>query len=124
MTRPRPPASYRFLAALIVHAVMAALMLLPMAGTPTLSGGFPHLDKVVHGAIWLVLALVTGYAIRARTLRGWARVIVLLVLEGVVVESLQGLTPHRSADPWDAVADALGAVLGAFVGWFRSRNRG
>jgi VanZ family protein len=92
---------------------MAVLMFVPM---PT-SGGppaLPHLDKLVHAVVWAMLAVCTWRLRPAHwTHLRWCIVLVaLLGLEGVLVELLQGLSPSRSADAFDALADFAGATIG------------
>lgn len=82
----------------------------------------PHFDKVVHFNLYLILAVLTWYgwtrqdkfpALRANT---FAKVILLLALYGMTIEVLQGtLTPDRSFDLWDELANSCGAVVGSFA---------
>ncbi len=103
----------RLWVALFAQALMGMLMFVPMpasAGPPSL----PHLDKLVHAAVWAMLAVCTWRLGPSRWSRArWCVILVLLLaLEGVLVELLQGLSPTRSADPLDALADWVGAVIG------------
>ncbi len=84
---------------------IACLMPLGLAGDDQLH----LLDKLAHllmfaaGGFWLGLrlpALATGIA---------------LVALGVLIEWLQSLTPYRSAEFLDWVADVLGAGLGLWL---------
>ena len=70
-----------------------------------------HSDKIVH---------LSGYA---ALMFWWAQVVVrqrwklavAVVLFGVAIELLQGLTPNRQPDVLDALANTGGVLLGWFV---------
>jgi hypothetical protein len=69
------------------------------------------LDKVVHA---LVFGLVAWAGVRAGVPTGW--LVGLLVSNAVLSEVVQErLLAHRSGDPWDAVADVVGTVIGVFL---------
>ena len=80
---------------------------------PALEGGESHVDKLAH---------LLGYAL---LMFWWAQLVVhqrwklaaAVMLFGVAIELLQGLTPERQADPLDALANAAGALLG----WLAAR---
>lgn len=72
-----------------------------------------HADKIVH---------LTGYAL---LMFWWAQVIthqrwklaVAVVLFGLAIEGLQGLTPNRMPDLLDALANSAGVL----IGWLAAR---
>lgn len=67
----------------------------------------PHLDKVVHVALF---ALTTWALLRV--LPAWATFALMVVQIGLS-EGIQGaFLPGRSADPLDAAADLVGIALG------------
>jgi len=112
-----------------VYAVAALFMFMPM---PKGGGGpsVPHLDKVVHMVVWSVVSIGTWPVVRllssTRRLSMGRRFVVVVVVAtvfGVSVELIQGLSSHRSADPWDALADLVGAILGALFCVWRERSR-
>lgn len=116
MSRPSRP----LWVATLAYAAVLALMLVPMphgSGEPAI----PHLDKLVHFGLWFLLALATRPLFAARGRPGLAWTVLVPALFGVAVELIQGLTPARSADPFDALADLLGALAGtlAFELWRR-----
>lgn len=77
------------------------------SGVP--GGEIPGLDKVAHA---LIFALPTYALIRA--FGRVAPVAAAMVAQALVSEFLQGaLLPHRSGDPLDVAADAVGLGLGA-----------
>jgi hypothetical protein len=76
-------------------------------------GGIPYADKVVHIAIFAIVA-VAGL---------WARVPVtwlvsLLVVDAVSSELVQHwLLANRTGDPADVAADLVGVAVGLLVGF-------
>ena len=80
---------------------------------PTLDDGSGHIDKLVH---------MTGYAV---LMFWWAQIViqqrwklaVAVVLFGIAIEGLQGLTPERQPDLLDALANSGGVLLG----WLAAR---
>lgn len=97
--------------------VVAALVL--SLGPATPQGPGHHADKLVHFA---------GYAM---LMYWWAqlyirfpqrvRVGAALILLGIVIEWLQGLTPTRDPDAWDVLANTTGIMLGGWIA-YRSAN--
>jgi len=86
-----------------------ALSLMP----PALDVSSGHSDKIVH---------LAGYAL---LMFWWAQLVMrqrwklaaAVVLFGVLIEGLQGLTPNRLPDVLDALANSGGVLLG----WFAAR---
>ena len=67
-------------------------------------------DKVQH---FLAYGLLAASAVQLFADRHWRRVGLGLVLLGVALEFAQGaLTDNRQADPWDALANTVGVLLG------------
>ena len=90
--------------ALVLLLLGQVYLLYVVAGTG--SPPFPHADKVGHMALFAVPALVAA-VLRSR----WA--VGLIAVHAVVAEPLQGLfTTTRVTDPWDAVANVSGLLLG------------
>ena len=108
MDEPTPDLTRRRL--LLGGAVLlqCAVLYWPRAvGNP---GDLP-LDKLVHAAIF---GLVAWAGIRAGVPVG--RLVGLLLAQAILSEVIQDrLLPHRSGDPWDAVADTVGTFVGVFV---------
>jgi hypothetical protein len=110
--------SRRALQGLLGLAVVVQLVVLysPEGGGPPL---FPGFDKVVHVLVFLVpvaLALLAG-------LPRWL-VVAVFGAQALLSEVVQGaLLPHRSGDPWDAVADLTGVALGVVVAHAYQRSR-
>lgn len=82
-------------------------------------GGIPHLDKLVHAGIFGAVALTAaavGLPLR------W--VVPVLLVHAGLSEVVQGtLLPHRDGDWHDALADAVGTLLGAALALRRRPGR-
>jgi VanZ family protein len=84
--------------------LVAALSLAPAATLPSTSIG----DKMEHVIAYAVLGLLGA----ASSARGATRVILGLSAFGIAIELLQMLSPGRSPDLLDVLADIAGAGLG------------
>jgi VanZ family protein len=97
--------------------VIFGLSSIPGTALPELPAA--QADKVVHGVVYLVLGLLCGRALRATTRLGAGHRValagLLATVYGVTDELHQLLTPRRSCDWHDVVADAVGGLLGAAV---------
>ena len=82
-------------------------------GPPALDEGSSHADKLVHFAGYAVLMFWWAQLVVERR---W-KLAVTVMLFGVAVEVLQGLTPARQPDPLDALANSSGVLLG----WLAAR---
>ena len=92
-------------------AVLAQLVVLYAPGTATDSFVLPHVDKVVHAAVFAAV-VVAG---RRMGLPLWPLAAVSVV-QAVLSEAIQDtLVPARSGDPVDIVADLAGITLGVLV---------
>lgn len=84
-------------------------------------------DKVAHFSAFALLAFLVTRALDLSTVRLQRAAIlgaVLATLYGATDELHQMFTPLRSPDPFDLVADALGAASGASLwAWLRARRR-
>jgi VanZ family protein len=86
-------------------ALVGALSLAPAAALPPVSIN----DKVEHVIAYAALGLLGG----ASSERGILRTILGLAAFGVLLECLQAFSPGRLPDPVDALADIIGACIGA-----------
>ena len=100
-------------------AVAFALLLLVVSLLPAPEAGRPipvllgvALDKWVHAGSYAVLAWLLARARGSRTLAAVVPVVALAACYGGGIELLQGLTPSRSLSGADAMANAIGAVVG------------
>lgn len=97
-------------------AIIFAACLIPGRDVPSLSI-FQH-DKLIHFAIFALLAFLFLLLFKKPVLKkeGWI-VFLSCTACGYLVELLQGsgITAGRSFDHYDALADAVGAVLGILV---------
>ncbi|KQZ91249.1 hypothetical protein ASD62_17290 [Phycicoccus sp. Root563] len=104
------------MAALVVVAVHLAALYWPRVD---IVGPVTWTDKVVHV---LLFGVPTVLVLRAWP-RRWA-LVGLLALHAPVSELVQHfLLPNRSGDPWDAVADLGGVVLGVTLAVVGRRRR-
>ncbi|HEY0663931.1 MAG TPA: VanZ family protein [Thiobacillaceae bacterium] len=92
---------------------IGAAITLAVSLTPPLLNEAGHTDKLVH---------LSGYAV---LMFWWAQVVTrqrwklasAIILLGVAIELLQGLTPSRQPDPLDALANSAGVA----IGWLAAR---
>lgn len=81
-------------------------------------------DKLVHAGIYALLAALWRLGLAAQDRMGsWS--FAAATLFGALDEVHQGGVPGRSSDPWDLLADAVGAAL-AVLAWqavARQRSR-
>jgi VanZ family protein len=85
-------------------------------------------DKSGHSIGYAMLAGLLLRALAGGRLEGvtWKRgiaAIVLATLYGVTDEFHQLFVPGRSADPYDVLADGVGATIGTAIGWLLSVAR-
>ena len=78
-----------------------------------------QVDKVVHIGVFAVQAMLLYAALHKQYGHSWSRskrtwtTLALCILYGISLEVMQGsFIEGRSADPLDAVADGLGALVG------------
>ena len=97
--------------------VVAALVF--SLGPATPDGTHNHADKLAHLVGYA--ALMYWWAQLYVTLPQRVRVGAALILLGIVIEWLQGLTPTREPDAWDVLANTTGILLGGWIA-YRSAN--
>ena len=127
LTVPVLPRSLRLAGAVVVALVIlfASIVDPPSTGTPPPILGIPQ-DKWVHALAYAGLATTLVYAglspgdRPARRLLAGA--LVLTVVYGAGIEVVQAFLPARSFDLLDALANALGAVVGTLP-WVRVRGQ-
>ena len=89
----------------VVVTLMVSLM------PPALEVGSGHTDKIVHLAGYAVLMFWWAQLV---TRQRW-KLALAIVLFGLAIEGLQGLTPDRLPDLLDALANSGGVLLGWLV---------
>ena len=97
----------------LLPAALAVLLQLVVVYAPSAGGGtmFPNADKLVHVTVF---ALPVLFGLLARL--PLVPVVAVMAAHAPVSEVAQAaLLPHRSGDPWDAVADLTGVALGVLV---------
>ena len=93
------------------------------------AAGIPNFDKLVHFGLYAGEGFLFYRAVRWPGRAGFslARVLVIvgaMAVFGTVDEVHQTWIPGRSCDPADAVADSVGAGVGALVASAASRRIG
>jgi VanZ family protein len=112
LTHPKLWYSLAFAALLIVG--IASLVPAPGIGSS---------DKLLHFITYFVLS--AGFTILNQQARTLSRVAAGLILYGVLLEILQGLTSYRMMDVMDMLTNGLGVLTGLLVWltpvpvWFR-----
>jgi VanZ family protein len=108
-------------------ALIATLALAPLVqtqGAP--GGGIPHLDKVVHVAVYGLLALLILRSLPRREQRAMNLAIALAAVTtlGILDELHQLTSPDRVSDWLDLVADIVGGTIALlayrWLPWFRT----
>jgi hypothetical protein len=105
-----------FWAAYVLALIVGSLVPVAMSGAPEQS------DKVVHFLAYALMAFFWPTSWR----RSWLSAFCLAGALGLLLEFAQGALPMgRFFDPWDAVANAVGAGVGAGAAfaWSRSARR-
>jgi VanZ family protein len=89
-------------------------VVLSLGPPPPIPTEVPDGDKIGHT---LAYAVLSAWAVMIFRTRGaWLRSAAALMALGIAIEFAQGaLTVNRTADPYDALADALGILLGLGV---------
>ncbi len=108
----------------------ASLSTFPDDGTPNID--IPNFDKVVHFCFYFGAAVLGTLFIRESFLGEFplARTLIFVTLGaiifGILIEVLQhSFTLDRQGDPFDALANSCGAILGALaMKWLFSRPKG
>lgn len=95
---------------------MAFLSLIPLPSPAAASWG--SLDKIVHLCEYLLFAWCLVRALRASgasDVTAAPSAFLIATLWGLALEGLQAWLPYREAEGWDAVANAIGAGIGAIA---------
>lgn len=131
MNRPRVSVLARPLRLAVAGGVALAILVAsvvdpPGAGSPAAQpvAGIP-LDKWLHALAYAGLATTLAYASvpeRGRRLRVLVGVVLLAAGYGLGIELVQATLPYRSFDLLDALANTVGATVGALP-WFGVRGK-
>ena len=80
-------------------------------------------DKLVHGVEYGLLGILLYRALQhtSHTIGRMSLAIICAVGFGISDEIHQWFVPHRHADMWDVLADAVGAIVFIFVWVFLSK---
>lgn len=110
----------RLVSALLALGWMALIFYLSGIPNAKLPQGPDGTDKLIHMAVYGLLALFYLGAMKPasdgrHSLRQTVLAAMLATLYGATDEWHQSFVPTRSADVWDLVADAVGAVIAVTV---------
>jgi VanZ family protein len=120
MTDTNPDLKYRFFWLLVGYAIVALVVYLSLTSKPIdLYMGFKNQDKLYHATAYFTLMFWFSQIYHRNVQR--AQLIVAFVFLGILLEFLQGLTPHRDPDIADAMANTAGVLLGYVVTRWRLR---
>jgi len=112
-------------------AIVWALLIFVSSSIPSLTPAFPkgvHIDKLVHGAVFFVLAWLVYRALahqsRLPRLRDQAKLFTVLigVGYGVFDEVHQLFVKGRSSELYDVTADAAGVIGFVLLAWHLERR--
>jgi VanZ family protein len=114
--------------AVLWAAVVLALGSIPRMRSPI--GTFPHMDKLVHGFEYGLLAFLLGFGLaRDPRTSAWSAavklglVVVAIAAFGGLDEWHQSAIPGRDMSGWDWLADVAGGILGAVAAALLPRKR-
>jgi hypothetical protein len=89
-----------------------------------LIGHIPYGDKLMHGLLYGVMALLLNYGLNFKSKKIFGfnmQVGALIVLTFAGLEEItQYWLPSRTCDVFDFVADTVGVVLFSFIQWNKS----
>jgi VanZ family protein len=106
----RPVAADRRATVAFVAVVLLSLVVLFAPRAPS-EHAIPNLDKVVHAALFALLAATTWWRFAAHRAG-----LVAVLIYGAASEVIQWRAlAHRDGDIRDAAADAAGAILGWYA---------
>lgn len=117
---------WRWVPALAMAVLIFVLSSIPGSRLPSVS--FRLADKLAHALVYAVLGALLALGLRGHK-RAWDAVLSATILGafyGLSDELHQHFTPHRSSDVLDALADAIGAFVGALLvvrPWKRTGER-
>ncbi len=103
-------------------AFVTVLCLISFSGGEFEAIAFSHIDKVVHFTFYFVAAILGSLALREikdgkiSFKKTTGIIFVLVALYGIVIEVIQySFTTDRSGDVYDAITNAIGALVGIYV---------
>ena len=101
--------NFKFTLIIVILILVAVLM--PSGGTTTVE--IPYADKIVHAGMFAVLTacFYLEYLNSQKKLPNIICVLMGIVGFGGITEVLQSLTPDRTMDIYDLVADTIGALV-------------
>ena len=105
-----------FIARLLTIGWIAVLVYGSLAPADDVEGAYVFGDFVLHAFGYFGLTVLFVFSQRQPKI--WISAIVAMII-GIALEGVQGLTPDRSMQAVDALANAVGALTGAGFFWLR-----
>jgi VanZ family protein len=110
MIDTNPELKYKLFWLFMGYAIIALVVYLSLTSKPIdLYMGFKNQDKLYHATAYFALMFWFSQIYHRNVQR--AQLIVAFVFMGILMEFLQGLTPHRDPDIADAMANTAGVLL-------------
>ena len=94
-----------------IISVVIILIVTLTPGDGKIAGNY--LDKVVHFAVFLLLAINIAYKFEKST--KLIDVLFAAIFFGLLTEVAQQFIPGRNMDIYDGIADTLGVILGYYI---------
>jgi VanZ family protein len=91
----------------LAYALLLVVAILSLTPAVVNIGGS---DKLGHFLAYATLSMIFSVIIRQRISLLW--ILLSLILFGILMEYLQGLSGYRYADPKDALANSIGVIFG------------
>jgi VanZ family protein len=88
----------------------------------------PHLDKLVHFSMYLILSFLIGIEYFKKSTKFLNRFFIpvgIAILYGSILEILQSLSTYRTSDIYDFLFNAIGSVMGVilFISFYKNNNK-
>lgn len=106
-----------FFIAIAYSIGISILFFIPSTELPRIKIKIHGLDKIVHGVIHFILIILWMFYFYVKKefqfrVKWVLQLFASLLLFGIIVEILQGLTASRGADLFDIAANLVGSLLG------------
>ena len=109
------PLRYRWFWLLIGVAIILLVVVASLVSLNLYSTQIPHQDKLIHA---IVYAGLTAWFMQIyHGWPAWGMIMLLMLIMGLSLELLQGLTPSRTPEALDLLADGVGIILAGIVAW-------
>ncbi len=111
------PLRYRRLWLGLGLAMLLFILILSLWPLPVQPDAPQNIDKIIHAVVFTVLMVWFTGASGTRGMNSYAKIFLLLVAYGAVMEILQSFAPYRFMSLGDLIAD----IVGLGLGWLLAR---